>query len=91
MNKQQFNKRVNELLLTIHRGFLPERGAGVTDEEVLSNVPPDGLSTKRYGDEDTSRLVNKPFTKRWVKINLKKNNNITALDLLQSVGFNIQE
>ena len=90
MNKQQFNKRVNELLLTIHRGFLTERGAGISDEEVLSNVPSDGLSTKRY-DDDNSRLVNKPFTKRWVKINLKKNNKVTALELLQSVGFNLQE
>lgn len=78
-------QRINQLLLQIHRGFLPE-GSEVSDEEILSNLPPDGLTSKLLPNGH-SILVQKPFTRRWVTRKVKKNPHVTAYELLVAEGF----
>ncbi len=93
MNKQQFNKRVNEILIQLHRGFLTEEVAKeLTDRELLAMVQPDGVTmTPVPGNDDERRATLTPFTRKWVRKSLKKYPTITAYDLLVSTGFKDSE
>ena len=64
---------------------MPE-DAEVTDAEVLANIPT-GLTPKENPGGDTTSLVSKPFTYKWVKKRIKKNPNVTAYDMLVEAGF----
>lgn len=85
MNKRAFKARVTQILIQIHKGFMPE-GTEVTDEEVLANIPK-GLTPKENPDGITNSLVAKPFTYKWVAKRLKKDPTVTAYSLLVEAGF----
>ena len=89
--KQEFKARVNQLLVEIHRGFLGDFGDEMSDKEVLAAVPAGGLTPKPNPDEETSSLVSKPFTYKWVAKQVKKNPIITSYDMLVAAGFKDQE
>lgn len=85
--KKVSKQYVNELLVQIHRGFLSKKDSdSLSDSQVLANIPESGL-TKKYLPTGEQIIVNKPFTKRWVSIRVKKNPNVTAYDLLKEAGF----
>lgn len=87
MKKQKLNARVKELALQIHRGFLAkETSDTLTDEEILYNIPENGLTNKRIG-EDAYIMVNKPFTLKAIRRAIKKHKNITAYEILTNAGF----
>lgn len=85
MKNKDLKARTTQVLLQIHRGFLPEPD-GPTDLEVLSNVPEDGLVPKQLPN-DESILVQKPFTYKWVYRRLKKDPTLTSYDMLVEAGF----
>jgi len=89
MKKQLVNLQVEKLLLEIHRGFLTEEQSdGLSDAEVLANVPENkGTILNHPGQGDTSEARVSPFTFRWVKQRVKKNNQVTAYSLLTEAGF----
>lgn len=86
MKKNKFKARVNEILIQIHRGFMPDE-ADVSDQEILANIPANGLSAKENPGGDTQSLVSKPFTYKWVAKRLKKDPKCTAYDMLVEAGF----
>ena len=88
MNKKQKLKlRVTQILVQIHRGFLTdEQSNSLTDEQVIANVPVNGVTPKALENEEHI-MVNKPFTYRWVKIRVKKDPTVTAFDMLVEAGF----
>lgn len=85
MKKGKFKARVVKLLLEIHRGFMPDE-ASPTDLEVLSCIPK-GLTSKANPDEESTSLVSKPFTYKWVAKRLKKDFKLTSYDMLVEAGF----
>ncbi len=79
MKKKQLKARTTEILLQIHRGFLPDE-AEISDEDLLATIPT-GLTSRGPS------LVAKPFTYKWVANHIKKQPTITAFDLLVEAGF----
>lgn len=82
MNKQELKRKVIVILLQLHRGFLTEEVSDtLTDKEILAMLPPNGVSRSGTGMKLT------PFTEKWVRKQVKKNPDITSLEMLKSVGF----
>lgn len=77
--------RVDTILYQIHKGFMP-KGTNITPQQILDNVPGDGLTPKLLPNGE-SILVLKPFTRKWVTKKVKKNPLVTAYDLLVAEGF----
>lgn len=86
MKKQKLKARVTQLLLQIHRGFMPDEAEGYSDAEILANIP-EGLSPKENPDGETDSLVLKPFTYKWVAKRVKRNPSVTSYDMLVEAGF----
>lgn len=89
MNKQKVNERTKAILLSIHRGFLTEEAsANLTDEEILGMIPPNSTNPvpASLDSEDRVRKLT-PFTEKWVRKQVKRNINITALEILIACGF----
>jgi hypothetical protein len=91
MKKSIFKVRVNTILLQIHRGFMPDGSEDYTDKEILANIPDNGLSPKYNPGGDTTSLVSKPFTYKWVSKRLKKDPTVTSFSLLVEAGFKDKE
>ncbi len=88
MKKKQLNLRVNQLLVQIHRGFLTDQQSKeISDSEVLANVPENKGTQVYHAGGDTSEARVSPFTFRWVKQRVKKDNQVTAFSLLKEAGF----
>ena len=89
MNKRDIKQKVQKILIQIHRGFLTEEvSKTVTDAEILSYVPPNSTSSVpvEHDSEDMIRKLT-PFTEKWVRKQVKKNPDVTALEMLKSAGF----
>lgn len=88
----KLKKRVQEILIQIHRGFLTEAAsAELSNKEILEMVPPNSRSPVPAGhpslESDDRVMKLTPFTEKWVRKQLKKDPTMTAYDMLVNAGF----
>lgn len=87
MTKHELNLRTKRLALEIHRGFLDKSLADtLSDEEILTNIPSDGLTFKRLNDF-SGIMVLKPFTIKQIRKAIKLRPTVTSYDILVAAGF----
>ena len=89
MNKRILKDKTRKILIEIHRGFLTKEASGkLTDKEILDMVGPNALSPQpaSLGSEERIQKL-QAFSEKWVRKQLKKDINLTSLEMLEAIGF----